>query len=1026
MRICLLAHAFTPYEVTGVENHTAQLARGLVEAGVEVQVFAPGPATGTWRLSQRLEERDGYEIHWLAVGERRPDDEGNEPGVAEAFGRYLDRERPELVHAQHLIGLGPELVFEAKRRGMPFLFTAHDAWLVSEEYRLLRPDLTPLEPTDTGAMARVLLGRKLLDRLIPDTDHQGLATPADLSEEGRSLLAEVLDGDPSAAGFSDDELEALLRRAEAGREARLRAVGAMDLLISPTRFLAGVLEGGGVSAPLVVEACGIDSAQFEGCVGPESGADGPLRIAYLGGISKHKGLDDLLEALDGLYGATLHIHGGSSDRAYTDRCRERAEELGAEWFGPFVNEDLPKILGEIDVVVVPSKWPENAPFVIREAFAAGVPVVAADVGAMSESIRDGVDGWLYPAGDVAALRERLKELIEKRSALFEAASAVQPPRTIQAQVASLLRHYKEHAPSALAHPSGHLEHLCDFTRRYEEVHDMRWDALVEGALEGYSSLCEGLTGERSGSERMMRAVAKGARLRERLAEGARAQAWLERAADDARRERDEVEAHASWQEGDRSALLENTRWLEEQLKARVDEISALALERHGADKELEDALKEGRSRSREIESLTLELRWIRDQLDFARAEAERGISERDERESDLEQRTQEAEWLRAELSAREVELKDRAEQAESQDVHADERRWLREQLDFSKDEAKRARRSLDERDRDLAERTEEAEWLRGELLVRDEQLKLRSDSEEAFEALSDEARWLREQLESSREDAKRARRALGERERDLAERTEEAEWLKGELLERDEQLEDSSGSQEELVLERELLVAESSWLRDLLESRELEVKRLEGALSHSDKGSEAMRREIDWLKAEIADRDLRLAHSARKLADEQRASSAAKAEQAHQREIVESAQEEAGWLDELMSAKAAELLESERKLGAAEEARGHLIKEAAWLRETHEALREEIDFLNADVAARETERVRWREEMERLSKQQQRLLEHELWLRGELRRLLDAVSGVDTEELPTEEVTARVSDAVDMLIAPEDDDEGDL
>jgi len=82
--------------------------------------------------------------------------------------------------------------------------------------------------------------------------------------------------------------------------------------------------------------------------------------------------------------------------------------------------------------------------------------------------------------------------------------------------------------------------------------------------------------------------------------------------------------------------------------------------------------------------------------------------------------------------------------------------------------------------------------------------------------------------------------------------------------------------------------------------------------------------------------------------------------------------------------------------------------------------------LNADVAARETERVRWREEMERLSKQQQRLLEHELWLRGELRRLLDAVSGVDTEELPTEEVTARVSDAVDMLIAPEDDEEGDL
>ena len=57
--------------------------------------------------------------------------------------------------------------------------------------------------------------------------------------------------------------------------------------------------------------------------------------------------------------------------------------------------------------------------------------------------------------------------------------------------------------------------------------------------------------------------------------------------------------------------------------------------------------------------------------------------------------------------------------------------------------------------------------------------------------------------------------------------------------------------------------------------------------------------------------------------------------------------------------------------------------------------------------------------MESLRTQQERLLEHELWLRGELRRLLDAISG-PSEELPApDEVAERVSDAVEALGASE-------
>jgi len=49
--------------------------------------------------------------------------------------------------------------------------------------------------------------------------------------------------------------------------------------------------------------------------------------------------------------------------------------------GGFDNKDISRVLSKIDVLVVPSIWFENSPLVIHEAFLAGVPVIAASIGA---------------------------------------------------------------------------------------------------------------------------------------------------------------------------------------------------------------------------------------------------------------------------------------------------------------------------------------------------------------------------------------------------------------------------------------------------------------------------------------------------------------------------------------------------------------------------------------------------------------------------------------------------------------------
>ena len=67
--------------------------------------------------------------------------------------------------------------------------------------------------------------------------------------------------------------------------------------------------------------------------------------------------------------------------------------------GALAHEQIPRALAELDVLGVPSIWIENAPFVIREAFAAGLPVVASNLGGMAERVRHEVNGLLFRPGD---------------------------------------------------------------------------------------------------------------------------------------------------------------------------------------------------------------------------------------------------------------------------------------------------------------------------------------------------------------------------------------------------------------------------------------------------------------------------------------------------------------------------------------------------------------------------------------------------------------------------------------------------
>ena len=100
------------------------------------------------------------------------------------------------------------------------------------------------------------------------------------------------------------------------------------------------------------------------------------------------------------------------------------------WLGPFERDEIGRVLGEIDLLIVPSIWPENSPVTIHEARAARVPVLAAEIGGMPELVREGRAGWCFSPGDAADLRRWLETIAASPAMLERTRAETRPVKSI--------------------------------------------------------------------------------------------------------------------------------------------------------------------------------------------------------------------------------------------------------------------------------------------------------------------------------------------------------------------------------------------------------------------------------------------------------------------------------------------------------------------------------------------------------------------------------------------------------------------
>ena len=165
-----------------------------------------------------------------------------------------------------------------------------------------------------------------------------------------------------------------------------------------------------------------------------------VKVAFFGQVNPYKGIDILLSAIDSLSKKyremlTVEIHGAnfSNQRSeYQERIKQLLKRTkGVVTFcGSYEPFELPKLLSSTDWVIIPSVWWENSPMVIQEAFNAGVPIIASDIGGMAEKIKDEVDGLHFRTGKPKDLAAVIIRIIEDTSLRAKLADNIKPPLTI--------------------------------------------------------------------------------------------------------------------------------------------------------------------------------------------------------------------------------------------------------------------------------------------------------------------------------------------------------------------------------------------------------------------------------------------------------------------------------------------------------------------------------------------------------------------------------------------------------------------
>ncbi len=196
--------------------------------------------------------------------------------------------------------------------------------------------------------------------------------------------------------------------------------------------------------PNAVEPCGTIDPGLRGRRDLLPFENGTWVIGCVARLETQKNVETLLRAFAHLgeqyASARLVLVGDGSLRKRLEAMAEQWT-LGSRVFFAGVRDDVGDLLTCFDVFVLPSSF-EGTPNALMEAMVAGVPVIATEVDGTTEVVRHGRNGYLFPAGDVAALTKALVAALTRPNDFWQRAAVASAEMRLLYGVEALGRRYQ--------------------------------------------------------------------------------------------------------------------------------------------------------------------------------------------------------------------------------------------------------------------------------------------------------------------------------------------------------------------------------------------------------------------------------------------------------------------------------------------------------------------------------------------------------------------------------------------------------
>ncbi len=463
-RILLTVHKFFPEHRAGTEVLTLKVAQELMRRGYEVLVVTANPPD---RDARRVEGADTstYEYEGVKVlSAEEPlrlrgftfQHEYFHPGIKRFFAHVLGEFQPDIVHIFHAQNLSASIIEASLERHLPVVCSTTDFWFVCPTVQLVRPNGVVCR--GPSAMAANCLGC-YTPKLFPQAREFEEALKAKYPRFGRFLDAvpAVLSRSLSSLAFAAYKASkvpgavcATASRARALQE----AANSCAAIMVPTALMKDIFVENGIDSCLIHHVpFGIDTkplAKFQGKIPARE-----LRFGYIGTLFEHKGVDLLVRAFQSLppdADALLNIYGDLSQfPEYGEKLKALAKldcpnSRKISFCGTFPNSELGQVFSQLDVLVVPSRWYENTPLVIQSALASKTPLIATNLGGLSELISHEHNGLLFELNDVNSLKEQMLALLQDRSLLGRLTDNIAPERTVAEMVDDIEAVYRKVSP----------------------------------------------------------------------------------------------------------------------------------------------------------------------------------------------------------------------------------------------------------------------------------------------------------------------------------------------------------------------------------------------------------------------------------------------------------------------------------------------------------------------------------------------------------------------------------------------------